>query len=290
MSDSTHRHPADDGIIYWHQNVILRRFMVVSCLVLCWIGCDLGLLAISGNTSELLKQFRRIDFEQFHLYTAYSLPLSGLLTFGLLCGFVRQGNTELPRTITVCGSLFIIGGALTDITVTVIHSPDLAMEGNPYLRVLLDSNHSLVFVYGYACITQSLYIALFCGLWLGFLKHRRTIADSVSAAAPRTVFDFVKAATGGSHLTTRQWLLPLHPSEIPLLYHYVWLVAIPIVFGISLFRWYVAMEWLGVVEPDFVTRVGVGLHGICGGLIVYLFAVWRLCLSNRICSTEIKPV
>ena len=88
--------------------------------------------------------------------------------------------------------------------------------------------------------------------------------------------DFLKAATGGSHLTMRQWLFPIRPSEAPLLYHYVWLIAIPIVFGISLFRWYAAMEWFGVVEPTDTTRIYVILHGVFSTLVLYLMALWRL--------------
>ena len=277
MSDS-HSKSLADNVVYWDQNVVMRRFTIVTSLVLSWVACDLFLHTLSWEARGVLLNIAEIDFGKLHLLTAYSLPVLGVVTLALLCGFIRQGNTQLPSVITFCGGLFIIGGALTDIAVTVIHSPDLAMEGNLYLRILLDSEHSLPFVYTYAFITQSLYIALFCGLWIGFLKHRWMIAQSVSSAAPRSILEFVKAATGGSHLTIRQWLLPLRMSEIPLLYHYVWVIAIPIVFGISQFRWYVAMEWLGIVEPDFATRVAVALHGVCSSLVVYLLAVRRMAL------------
>ena len=140
------------------------------------------------------------------------LPILGVVTLALLCGFIRQGNTQLPSMITVCGGLFIIGGALTDIAVTVIHSPDLAMEGNLYLRILLDSEHSLAFVYAYAFITQLLYIALFCGLWIGFLKHRWLIVQSVSSSSPRSILEFIKAATGGADRKSTR----LNSSHIPL--------------------------------------------------------------------------
>ena len=275
MSDSN---SLADNVVYWHHNVVMRRFTIVTGLVLSWVACDLFLHVVSPDAIASLLSFTDVDFRRLHLLTAYSLPILGVVTLALLCGFIRQGNTQLPSMITVCGGLFIIGGALTDIAVTVIHSPDLAMEGNLYLRILLDSEHSLAFVYAYAFITQLLYIALFCGLWIGFLKHRWLIVQSVSSSSPRSILEFIKAATGGAHLSVRQWLLPLRMSEIPLLYHYVWVIAIPIVFGISQFRWYVAMEWLGVVEPDFATRVGVALHGVCSSLVVYLLAVRRMAL------------
>ena len=284
----------DESIIYWRHNATLRRFLIVSSLLLGWIACDLLLQALThGNIMghqawnrletltgydlrQLLFDVWQIDTWRLHLYTAYSLPAIALLSLVLLDRLVSQGDTGLPRLLSWCGGLFIVGGAILDIAVTVANSPDLALEGNPYVRVLLDSQHSLTFVYVHALVTQSLYITLFCGIWLGFLKHRQTLAQTIAAASPDSILDFVKAATGGAHLTVRQWLLPLRPSEIPLMYHYIWLIAIPVVFGISLFRWYAALEWMGVVEPEILTRIGVVLHGVCSTLALYFIFMWRM--------------
>ncbi len=288
---------ADDAIIYWRHNAILRRFLIVSSLLMCWIACDLLLQALTQSNimghvfwtsleretgvdvRKLLFDVWQIDTWRLHLYTAYSLPAIGLLALVLLDRLVSQGETRLPRAVSWCGAAFIVGGAIVDIAVTVAHSPDLAMEGNPYVRVLLDTEHSLTFVYAHALLTQSLYITLFCGVWLGFLRHRQTIAATIAAASPDTILEFFKAATGGAHLTTRQWLFPLRPSEVAMMYHYIWLIAIPVVFGISLFRWYAALEWLGIVEPDTVTRVAVVLHGVCSTLALYFIAMWRMSRS-----------
>ena len=287
----------DDAIIYWRQNAILRRFLIVSGVLMCWIACDLLLQALAqGNimghgvwtsleratgvdVRQQLFDVWQIDTWRLHLYTAYSLPAIGLLALVLLDRLVSQGETRLPRAVSWCGAAFIVGGAIVDIAVTVAHSPDLALEGNPYVRVLLDSEHSLTFVYAHALLTQSLYITLFCGIWLGFLRHRQTIAATIAAASPCTILDFFKAATGGAHLTTRQWLFPVRPSEVALMYHYIWLIAIPVVFGISLFRWYAALEWLGIVEPEPLTRMGIILHGVCSTLALYFVAMWRMSRS-----------
>jgi hypothetical protein len=286
--------PLRDDIIQWGRNAPLRRFLIVSNLMLCWIGCDLTLQTLSNVNMvghdywvavhratgipwrQLFVHDWPLDPWRFHLYTAYSLPALGLVLLVLLDRLASQGETKLPRTVTWCGAAFIVGGAICDISVTVACSPDLAMEGNPYVRVLIDTQHPLTFVYAHALITQSLYITLFCGLWLGFLRHRQMIADAIASSAPVGWFDFLKAATGGAHLTTRQWLVPLRPSEVPHLYHYVWLVAIPVVFGISLFRWYAALEWLGVVEPAISTRTLVVLHGVLSSLVLYFLTMWRL--------------
>ncbi len=301
QSASCHLLHANEAIVYWRHNAILRRFLIVSGLLLCWIACDLVLQTLTdGNlftqsflswlqaatgydAHRILLTVCQVDTWRLHLYTAYSLPAIGLLALLFLDRLVSQGETRLPGAVSWGGSAFIVGGAILDIAVTVAYSPDLSMEGNPYVRVLLDSEHSLTFVYIHALVTQSLYITLFCGLWLGFLRHRRTIALTIAAGAPETILDFVKAATGGAHLTVRQWLLPIRRSEVPLIYHYIWLIAIPIVFGISLFRWYAALEWLGVVEPDAKTRAAIVLHGVCSSLVVYFVAMWRMSRSLRPC-------
>jgi hypothetical protein len=286
--------PDDQSVVYWKENVTLRRFLIVTSLLMTWIGCDLAIHLLSHQgiaeselwtnvqartglpVSQFLVTWLPTDSWRLHLYTAYSLPALGFISLVLLDRLVNQGKTRLPRGITVCGGLFIVGGALLDMAVTVAHSPDLELEGNPYVRILLDSQHSLTFVYLHAMFTQSLYITLFCGVWIGFLRHREIIVATISSSSPTSWLDFLKAATGGSHLTIRQWLFPIRPSEAPLLYHYVWLVAIPVVFGISLFRWYAAMEWIGLVEPTDYTRVYVILHGVFSTLVLYLLALWRL--------------
>ncbi len=285
---------SDESVVYWKENVTLRRFLVVSALLMVWIGCDLGLHALAHQgideaefwrylesvtgwpISRMLYEWLPADSWRLHLYTAYSLPALGFISLILLDRLVNQGQTRLPWGITACGGLFIVGGAVLDMAVTVAHSPNLELEGNPYVRILLDSQHPLPFVYMHALFTQSLYITLFCGIWIGFLRHREIIVDTISSASPTSWVEFLKAATGGAHLSIRQWLFPIRPSEGPLLYHCVWLVAIPVVFGISLFRWYAAMEWIGLVEPADSTRVFVVLHGVFSTLVLYLLSLWRL--------------
>ena len=295
----------DCSVVYWNENVTLRRFMIVSSFVLIWIGCDLAGHAISHHESlesevwgqleslsglsipPSLRAWLPADSWKVHLYTAYSLPAMGLIALVLLDRLVNQGKTGLPWGITVCGGIFIVGGAILDIAVTVAHSPDLELEGNPYVRILLDSQHPLPFVYLHALFTQSLYITLFCGIWIGFLRHRQILVETISAASPRNWVEFLKAATGGSHLSIRQWLFPIRPSEAPIIYHYVWLIAVPIVFGISLLRWYAAMEWIGIVEPTLSTRFYVVLHGVLSALVLYLLTLWRLYRIAENCRNEL---
>lgn len=166
---------SDESVIYWNENVTLRRFLIVSSLLLFWIGSDLVLhrLAHQGidefdfwskvetyvgfPISRTFYEWLPADSWRLHLYTAYSLPGLGLISLILLDRLVNQGKTRLPWGITACGGLFIVGGAVLDMAVTVAHSPNLEMEGNPYVRILLDSQHSLGFVYARAIHTVALH-------------------------------------------------------------------------------------------------------------------------------------
>ncbi|MDQ3331506.1 MAG: hypothetical protein M3552_12770, partial [Planctomycetota bacterium] len=80
---------------------------------------------------------------------------------------------------------------------------------------------------------------------------------------------FLKAATGGGHLTYRQWLVPLRTNEIPDPYLSVWPAALAACFGTSLFRYWAAAEWLQIVPAETTFRFAVLFVGVCGTLFAY---------------------
>lgn len=283
-----------DAIVQWERNLCLRHFLVVSAFILTWLTFDLFLQSVSNASWKEIVPWHQLEMTsglnvrslfpnrlqshlwRLHLYTSYLLPVIAMVCIVMFGRLANQGQSRLPVGSFVLGLVFIIGGAVCDITVTISCNPTLEAEGNPFVRVLLDSHHSLSFVYVHSLITQSLYVTMFCCMWAGFLKHRHTIGATITEASPESLVGFLKAATGGSHLTTRQWLFPVRMSEAPCPYHYVWLIAVSVVFGISLFRWYAALEWLGIVEPSFVSRTLVVLHGVLGAMVIYFGTMWRI--------------
>jgi hypothetical protein len=153
------------------------------------------------------------------------------------------GEDDPPVAALLAGWVVILGGAVCDIVATVVHSPDLAREANPMLRGLLDHGVALGQVYWFGAIIQVLFVGLAMTLWLGFLKHRQTLAATMP---PRgSLLAYFKAGTGGRELSYRQWLCPLAYSELPWVYHYAMWAAVVFV-GISVYRFYVALEWYGV--------------------------------------------
>ncbi len=169
----------------------------------------------------------------------------------------------------------IAGAAVLDLSVTFYFSPNLRNEGNPVVRALLDSGHSLHWVTAHMLLTTLMVVGTFCAFWRAFLAHQMYLLETIREANPANWVSFLKASTGGAHLTTRQWIFPCRVSELPRLYHGIWLVGIAIVFGITLFRYYVSLEWLGVFEPALWPRCIALFAGVTGTIILYFACLFR---------------
>jgi hypothetical protein len=199
---------------------------------------------------------------------AYALPVLLTLCLVLAVGLARAGTAGAPAAATLLGIAFILGGPTFDIVATVIHTPDLKLEANPIARTLLDSGHTLPFVYAYGFVAQGLLVLVQCALWVGLLRHRRILVESLRGFP--SLLLFLKAATGGAELTWRQWLFPLRAADLPRAYHLLWLLAVLLLAGV-VYRWYLGLEWFGLVP--FV-RWPVVVLAVVGGLAGYLTWLW----------------
>ena len=126
----------------------------------------------------------------------------------------------------------------------------------------------MAFVYVYGSVSQLLYLILVCVLWATFLRHRRTLIASAMSAKPKSGLDFIKAATGGAHLSWRQYFLPLKLSELPKSYHLVLLIAVTLT-GSMTFNWYLGLSWIGVIPASHTVAVIV-----CITLSVTVYVIW----------------
>ena len=212
----------------------------------------------------------------FRLATTYLLPLFAAAGLWLLARVNRIAGPAGPKAAVWFGVAFVAGAAGLDLLSTILVNPDLSLEGNPYVRALLDGGHSLTAVYAHLAVTQGLCVLLLCGLWLTFLRQLPVLLGSIEESRPAGRLEFLKAATGGSHLTLRQWLVPVRVSELPMLYHCLWPLLISIIFAVSLLRCYAALEWMDLFEPDVVRRGLVLTFGLTASLAVYFAALRRL--------------
>ena len=58
---------------------------------------------------------------------------------------------------------------------------------------------------------------------------------------------FLKAATGGAHLSWRQWIIPLKMSELPRAYPLLWALVVVLVAGMT-DRWFLGLKWFDLVS------------------------------------------
>jgi len=249
-------------------NLPLRAFLCFSAAITIWLA--LASFAVKPEFTQIPGA------SLFALTTTYLLPVLGLGLIFFLHRFNHQGHSPVRMLPLLTGLAAIVGCAGFDLTVTIVNSPDLADEGNYFVRILLDTGHSLPFVYGHWLLTQTIFVSMFCLLWLGFLKHRGILLESLHSASPTSLIDFLRIATGGAELTTRQWLLPMRMSEMPFLYHGIWATAVTMIFGNSVFRCYAAAEWLGMIQPTFAGRNLVVFLGATGALLSYFVVLWKL--------------
>jgi len=199
---------------------------------------------------------------------AYILPLTFLFAIVLVVLLYLQGRSTLPKIPLMAGLLFSIGGVMLDAVATVINTPNLEEEANVIARMLLESGHSVGFVYVYGAVSQTLYLILVCGLWVTFLRHRDTLITSAMSTLPKTRLEFVKAATGGAHLSWRQYFLPLKVSELPRSYHLMLFLAVTLT-GCMLFNWYLGLSWFDVLPTSHTIAII-----ICIIFSVMIYTAW----------------
>ena len=275
-----------------------RFFQDDYSLNMLYLTCG-GVIALIG-----LDVMLHLSYDQtfLRLPTAFLTPLIAMLiiwqiwAFGKVASGLSPAEPYSPHQLDVqnkihrhirwlapLGYLFIIGAASFDLSCTILNSPTLNDEGNPYIMALLSELKSIRLVYLYLAISQFFFILMFCAFWQAFLQHLPLVAWSIIVHQPKNLLEYLKAATGGAHLTWRQWLIPISKNELPLKYHYLWLLSTGVIFGISLFRIYAGLEWLEIVEISLVYRSFCIITGVFSSLFLYLIGLRYL--TNYVSQT-----
>ena len=254
----------------WGRSAPLRWVFAACGVALGWVAADV-VYAVTADSNRL------------RLLTSYLLPAFAGTVLLAVCRFGRLGPGPVSPATFFAGALFLGMAASFDLFATARSDPYLTLEGNPYIRVLIDeTSHPIWAVYGHVLLTQVLFVGSFVASWWAFLRHRLVIVQSVQRSAPRTWPAFVKAATGGGKLTYRQWLFPFRPEEVPNPYHSVWPAALAVSFGTSFFRCWAAAEWLSIAPATTVLRIGVLIVGVGGTLaLYYAWLAWHWRRDSR---------
>lgn len=214
-----------------------------------------GLLALM----VLIDQFRLVLWNDPR-FTRWNAILIPALVFGnlVLLGLLARKAPPLTRQakpILLWGAGFIILTALADVGITLYHSPNLLMEGNPYIWVLVEADWSLPTIYCVFAFAQCSFVSVLIAALYTFLRHWTLLTENVRQSQAITFSDWIKAATGGEGLTFREWLFPLRPREFPNFYHYFWPVTFTVLVGACLIRCYAFLEWTGLVPLSLVNRI-----------------------------------
>ncbi len=188
-------------------------------------------------------------WQRFRIPITYLLPIA-LIGHIVIAGLIYwRGQGELPIFPFIAGLVWVFGGAAADMIATAVRSPNLDREANVIARVLLDSGHTVEFVYAFAVVAQFLLQLLIVVLWAAFLRHRETLVALAWDTAPKSCAEFIKAAMGGEGLT---WWEYFRPYKKPPGYYsrtfYHGLGMLPMLgFWLGLYRWYLAANWFDLV-------------------------------------------
>jgi hypothetical protein len=217
-------------------------------------------------------------FDPWHLRTYASFALF-LPTIGVLISavwFLRTGARAAPRLPLILGCVFIVSGIAFDVFSTMLHSPDLELEGNRIARYLLDSGYPVGFVYAYGSAAQTCVAVAQCLFWAAFLKHLPTYLESSYDRVGPSFSHFLKSALGGRNVTWREFFFSPTAIRRASLYHLI-CSAIPFCVCVgSLYRWYLGLHWWGQLsDVSNLQAILVATVAFFAGYAWWLFRAYR---------------
>lgn len=202
----------------------------------------------------------------------YLIPVWLLATLVFSVKLCKQAPASTSGFLLTIGLFSILGGIAFDIIATILHSPTLAGEDNVIVVGLFRTGHSAQFVYLYGFICQALFAAVGGSLWVAFVKHRPVLLTLMFSSQPKSFWEFTKACLGGQYLTWRQFLLPVTLKELfsykP--YPLFWFGIVLFACG-SLHRWYLGLEWFGLV-PWMGSKSVIPIMLLA--VIIYIIWLW----------------
>jgi len=198
-----------------------------------------------------------------------SIYISGFALLGLLiCVVVVTRKLfslynilpeKLPAKSFLLGGLVVVGGTTFDIVNTIIQTPDLSFEGNPVARLFLDNHFSVSFIYTLGAFGQSLVVLFTLLLWAVFLKTYPFLLSEMQNNPPKSLICTILGGAQASYID----LLIGRIEPI-----YTVTAVVPLLVGSFFYRWYLGLEWLGLVP---ISRVLVPSLAVFFSLVAYLY-------------------
>jgi len=200
----------------------------------------------------------------------------GVVSAVIFCGKLSSKGQEPVGGILLWAGLVAIWlSTAFDIGVTMVCSPDLAREGNPFLRVVRDQGLSMVAVYTYVLVIVVGSCAFLSLCWAAVCRHRGPWLRKAAVESSGSAIGFCKAAAGGGGLSWRQFLLPLHCSELPRAYGTALTSCASCVVFLVLAHTRAGLEWIGAIPHVRLWYLGLEVPAGIALLLALAFRAYR---------------
>jgi len=234
--------------------------------------------------TEIKKIYRKIYWSAVSCVLSVCYFLQPQRHVGIAVFFILMGSglcvlkfsldtiSILPGRIPLlplCAGLFlIIGGAIFDVAITIIYSPDLTQEANHIVRFFFDLDLSLSQIYWLGLMGQTLYVSILSMLWANFLKAYPILLQQIQ---PTTFAKTFISIFGGPHATK----LDLFVGKVDCFFYVSSLT--PMLVALSLYRWYLGLEWLALVP---ISRIIAPITIAISAVFFYVYISHRLLIKD----------
>jgi hypothetical protein len=225
-----------------------------------------GALGVAAVFVGIVFGARPLSFAR--IPAAYVLVGGLFLEIFLIYEFSRRGRGPVPIFLLITGWAYVLGGIGLDVGMTLVKTPDLALESNLVARVFLDSGYPLQHIRIFAFVAQVGLAVMACVAWAAFLRHRGTLVALALALRPQTFNEFTNAAVRGVLRPTP--LISRAGITFPRFNWYrLGCLALVAWVGSHLYRWYCGLEWAGLVPAR---RPVIAI--VAGSVGVAYFYLW----------------
>lgn len=180
---------------------------------------------------------------------------------------LQNSNGHINNRLLWGGCFIILGGVFFDVINTIIGSPDLSLESNPIVLYMSRNRLSLNSIYLLGFLGQVTLITMATLLWAVFLKNFNFLVEHLKGSSGRILFYEI---IGGKETTLFKLIIgKTNPFNVIMF-------CIPLFISIFIYRWYLGLEWLGLVP---ISRIIAPTVIICAAAVGYF-----ICVKQSICK------
>jgi len=225
-----------------------------------------GALGVAAVFVGIVFGARPLSFAR--IPAAYVLVGGLFLEIFLIYEFSRRGRGPVPIFLLITGWAYVLGGIGLDVGMTLVKTPDLALESNLVARAFLDSGYPPQHIRIFAFVAQVGLAVMACVAWAAFLRHRGTLVALALALRPQTFNEFTNAAVRGV-LRPTPFISRAGITFPRFNWYRLGCLALVAWVGSHLYRWYCGLEWAGLVPAR---RPVIAI--VAGSVGVAYFYLW----------------